>query len=85
MISTGITGHKKQFLYYHWQSFWRGGGEAGLLGGEASPLPPPVDRTLINLHQEYISIESMQLPETAFLHIDVTSSSANPISGGVVV
>ena len=35
--------------------------------------------------QEYISIESMQLPETAFLHIDVTSSSANPISGGVVV
>ena len=22
------------------------GGEAGLLGGEASPLPPPVDRTL---------------------------------------
>ena len=23
-----------------------GGGEAGLLGGEASPLPPPVDRTL---------------------------------------
>ena len=36
------------------------------------------------LNQEYISIESMQLPETAFLHIDVTSSSANPISGGVV-
>ena len=35
--------------------------------------------------QEYISIESMQLPETAFLHIDVTSNSANPISGGVVV
>ena len=35
--------------------------------------------------QEYISIESMQLPETAFLRIDVTSSSANPISGGVVV
>ena len=35
--------------------------------------------------QEYISIESMQLPETAFLHIDVTSSSANPINGGVVV
>ena len=30
-------------------------------------------------------IESMQLPETAFLHIDVTSSSANPISGGIVV
>ena len=24
------------------------GGEAGLLGGEASPLPPPVDRTLIH-------------------------------------
>ena len=22
------------------------GGEAGLFGGEASPLPPPVDRTL---------------------------------------
>ena len=40
-------------------------------------------RTLF--HQEYISIESMQLPETAFLHIDVTSSSANPISGGVAV
>ena len=36
-------------------------------------------------YQEYISIESMQLPETAFLHIDVTSNSANPISGGVVV
>ena len=35
--------------------------------------------------QEYISIESMQLPETAFLHIDVTSSSANPISDSVVV
>ena len=27
-------------MYYHWQT------EAGLLGGEASPLPPPVDRTL---------------------------------------
>ena len=25
-------------MYYHWQSFWG--------GGEASPLPPPVDRTL---------------------------------------
>ena len=25
-----------------------GGGEAGLLGGEAFPLPPPVDRTLID-------------------------------------
>ena len=37
------------------------------------------------MYQEYISIESMQLPETAFLHIDVTSNSANPISGGVVV
>ena len=24
------------------------GGEAGLLGGEASPLPPPVDRTLLD-------------------------------------
>ena len=30
-------------------------------------------------------IESVQLPETADPHIDVTSSSANPISGGVVV
>ena len=33
-------------MYYHWQTIWGGGGEAGLLGGEASPLPPPVDRTL---------------------------------------
>ena len=42
-------------------------------------------RSLLDYYQEYISIESVQLPETAFLHIDVTSSSANPISGGVVV
>ena len=41
--------------------------------------------TMNNIYQEYISIESVQLPEIAFLHIDVTSSSANPISGGVVV
>ena len=34
---------------------------------------------------EYISIESMQPLETAFLLIEVTSSGANPISGGVVV
>ena len=26
------------------------GGEAGLLGGEASPLPPPVDRTLLTVN-----------------------------------
>ena len=35
--------------------------------------------------QEYISSESVQLPWIAFLHIDVTSSSENYISGGVVV
>ena len=35
--------------------------------------------------QEYISSESVQLPWIAFLHIDVTSSGENYISGGVVV
>ena len=35
--------------------------------------------------QEYISSESVQLPQTAILHIDVTSTGENPISGGVVV
>ena len=33
-------------------------------------------------HQEYISSKSVQLLQTAFLHIDVTSASVNPISGG---
>ena len=32
--------------------------------------------------QEYISSKSVQLLKTAFLHIDVTSASVNPISGG---
>ena len=32
--------------------------------------------------QEYISSKSVQLLKTAFLHIDVTSASFNPISGG---
>ena len=32
--------------------------------------------------QEYISSKSVQLLQTAFLHIDVTSASVNPISGG---
>ena len=35
-----------------------------------------------NLFQEYISSKSVQLLKTAFLHIDVTSASVNPISGG---
>ena len=30
-------------------------------------------------YQEYISSKSVQLLQTAFLHIDVTSTSANPI------
>ena len=34
------------------------------------------------LNQEYISSKSVQLLKTAFLHIDVTSASVNPISGG---
>ena len=34
------------------------------------------------LLQEYISSKSVQLLQTAFLHIDVTSTSVNPISGG---
>ena len=25
------------------------GGEVGVFGGEASPLPPPLDRTLVNV------------------------------------
>ena len=33
-------------------------------------------------YQEYISSKSVQLLQTAFLHIDVTSASVNPISGG---
>ena len=33
-------------------------------------------------YQEYISSKSVQLLQTAFLHIDVTSRSVNPISGG---
>ena len=36
-------------------------------------------------YQEYISSESVQLPWIAFLHIDITSSGENYISGGVVV
>ena len=32
--------------------------------------------------QEYISSKSVQLLKTAFSHIDVTSASVNPISGG---
>ena len=32
--------------------------------------------------QEYISSKSVQLLQTSFLHIDVTSASVNPISGG---
>ena len=51
----------------------------------ASWIPDPVSHCADTTRQEYISIESMQLPGTAFLHIDVTSSSANPISGGVVI
>ena len=35
-----------------------------------------------NHSQEYISSKSVQLLKTAFLHIDVTSASVNPISGG---
>ena len=34
------------------------------------------------INQEYISSKSVQLLQTAFLHIDVTSASVNPISGG---
>ena len=37
------------------------------------------------IYQEYISSESVQLPWIAFLHIDITSSGENYISGGVVV
>ena len=33
-------------------------------------------------YQEYISSKSVQLLQTAFLHIDVTRRSVNPISGG---
>ena len=33
-------------------------------------------------YQEYISSKSVQLLQTAFLHVDVTSKSVNPISGG---
>ena len=36
-------------------------------------------------YQEYMSSESVQLPWIAFLHIDVTSSGENYITGGVVV
>ena len=36
-------------------------------------------------NQEYISSESVQLLQMAFLHIDVTSAGDNPISGGVLV
>ena len=44
-----------------------------------------VPASLIQMHayyQEYISSKSVQLLKTAFLHIDVTSASVNPISGG---
>ena len=40
---------------------------------------------MISWDQEYISSESMQLPWTAFLRIDITSVGENYISGGVVV
>ena len=30
-------------MYYHWQTIWGG---SWSVGREASPLPPPVDRTL---------------------------------------
>ena len=36
-------------------------------------------------YQEYISSESVQLSWIAFLHIDITSSGENYVSGGVVV
>ena len=37
------------------------GGEAGLFGGEASPLPPPVDRTLQATCYAVKGIEERQL------------------------
>ena len=40
----------------------------------------PMEYTMT--YQEYISSKSVQLLQTAFLHIDVTSTSVNPISGG---
>ena len=47
VISTGIIELKKASLILYVLSLANNfGGEAGLLGGEASPLPPPVDRTL---------------------------------------
>ena len=37
---------------------------------------------IMHMYQEYISSKSVQLLQTAFLHIDVTRRSVNPISGG---
>ncbi len=35
------------------------GGEPGLLGGEASPLPPPVDRTLTSQTSQHLRSEDV--------------------------
>ena len=58
------------------------GGEAGCFGGEASPLPPPMDRTLSSIpliHQKVLNLNFELIVFTAGLS---DGTMQDPVSGG---